>query len=391
MKYRYFLLLLSALASGCAYMDQIEYQSYSVIESSTVGYDDLGAFHPLLEEYKHFIPFLDKGLICKITFISYHSVDPNGNPVEVSGWVFHPINRKSRGVVEVLPTAHLINGGGISAELFAVQGILITTGYTVIIPDFIGSGICSDKPIPMFLAENTGRVAYDMRRAAAKYLMDEFNFALPPQTTIMGYSLGGYSALAIQKYYETYHSNTVKVKEVYASGGPYDLLVAFEAFAKKGISEFPAIPFVFLAIKHYYFDYYGIEFDLSNVFKGELLDNYQDWFSGKYGEGTILWLLGSDIHAYMHEDFFKPLEQQNNTLQSAHPYLRENSLVQGWHPKAPIYITHSKADACVPVECAEAAVKEFRRSGVNISFTIYPGDHFSVGYLWMLRRFLNVM
>ena len=384
-------LLLCALLTGCVAMDQVEYMSYSLIEQETVGYNDLNRFHPLLEDYKDFIPLLDKELMCRIAAISYFSVDPNGKPVEVSGWVFHPENKKSRGVVEVLPTAHLVNEGGITDELYIVQAILMMTGFTVIVPDFIGSGISKEMSIPIFMAENTGRIAYDMRRATAQYLLDEFRYILPSETTLLGYSLGGYAALAIQKYYETRHANTIKVKEVYASAGPYDLVVAFETFARTGHSEFPAIPCVFLTIKQYYFDAFGLEFGLSDVFIGELLANYQDWYSGKYTESAILKKLGTDVHAYMHADFFKPYEQQNSTLQSVRPYLEENSLTEGWRPKAPIYMTHAKADACVPVECAEAAVKKLRKAGANISLTIYPGDHFSVGYLWILRNFLTFM
>ncbi|MCL1974227.1 MAG: alpha/beta fold hydrolase [Bacteroidetes bacterium] len=389
MKQPFCFLLLCTLLACCTQMDQMEQIDYSVIKFETAGYTDLGKFHPLMEDYKDFIPFFDKGLVCRITAISYPSVDPNGVAVEVSGWVFHPVNRKSRGVIEVLPTAHMINDGGISDELYAVQGILMMTGYTVIVPDFIGTGISNDRSIPMFMAENTGRVAYDMRRAAARYLWDEFRYLLPSETIIMGYSLGGYAALAIQKYYETRHANTIKVKEVYASAGPYDLIVAFDAFANTGYSAFPAIPSTFLTIKHYYFDCFDREFDLTKVFKGALLNNYQEWFSGKYTEGSVLRMLGTDIHTYMHEDFFKPFEAQNETLQSIRPYLKENSLIEGWRPKAPIYMTHSKTDSCVPVECAEAAVKELRKAGANISFTIYPGDHFTVGYLWILRSFLH--
>jgi len=68
-------------------------------------------------------------------------------------------------------------------------------------------------------------------------------------------------------------------------------------------------------------------------------------------------MLGTDLHTYMHEDFFKPHEQQNEVLQSLRPYLEENSLTEGWRPKAPIHMTHSKNDTYVPFECAETAVK----------------------------------
>jgi len=230
-----------------------------------------------------------------------------------------------------------------------------------------------------------------MRRAAAQYLWDEFRYVFPAETIIMGYSLGGSAALATQKYYETYHANTVKVKEVYASSGAYNLEVAFEAFAKTGFSDYPAIPSIILAFKHYYFDDRGLELDLTQIFKGDLLANYKDWYSGKYKSVEIMEMLGTDLHAYLHEDFFKPLDQQNETLKSLHPHLKENSLTEGWRPQAPIYLTHAKDDTFVPTECAEVAVKNLRRAGANISYISYPGTHNTVGYLWFIRSLLRFL
>jgi dienelactone hydrolase len=305
--------------------------------------------------------------------------------------VFHPINKKSKGVIDFSPTAHMDSEGGGTDELYAIEGILILMGYTVIIPDLIGSGISKDMQVPFLMAENTGRVAYDMRRAAAQYLWDEFKHQLPAETIIMGYSLGGSAALATQKYYETRHPNTVKVKEVYASSGAYDLVVAFEAFAKAGYSDYPAIPHTILAFKHYYFDCHDRELDLEQIFSGELLAKYTDWYSGKFKSMEIMEMLGTDIHAYMHEDFFKPYEEQNEALKSLFPYLIENSLTNGWRPKAPIYMTHSNTDTYVPVECAEAVVKSFRRAGATVSYITYPGTHLTVGYLWFLRSILHFL
>ncbi|MCL1974228.1 MAG: hypothetical protein FWG54_05370 [Bacteroidetes bacterium] len=389
MKNIFYFLLLSTIFACCTAMDQVERIDYSVIQCKTISYSELDEFHPILGTYKDFLPFLDKQLVFSVAAISYHTVDPNGEPVEVSGLIFHPINRKSRGVIDFLPTAHMDSEGGGTDRLLAEEGILILMGYTVIMSDLIGSGISKDRPIPFMIAENTGRVAYDMRCAAAQYLWDEFRYAMPNETIIMGYSLGGSAALATQKYYETYHSNTIKVKEVYASSGAYDLQTAFEVFAKTGYSNYPAIPNIILGFKHYYFDCRGSDLDLGLIFTGDLLQNYQEWYSGKYFWSEILQMLGTDLHAYLHPDFFKPVEEQNEALQSLIPYLKENSLTEGWCPKAPIYMTHAKTDTYVPIECAELAVKNFRRAGANISFISYPGDHLTVGYLWFVRNIFH--
>ena len=378
---------------GCTdiHMDQMERCDYSIIKYEIADYADFGKFHPILGEYKDFFFFFDKGLEFKVTAISYPTVDPNGEPVEASGLVYHPLNRKSKGVIDFLPSAHMDNDGGGTDQMYAQEAVLILMGYTVIMPDLIGSGISKEKQIPFLIAENTGRVAYDMRRAAAQYLWDEFGYKLPSETIIMGYSLGGSAALATQKYYEANHSNTVKVKEVYAGGGAYDLPAAFGAFAQTGLCVYPAIAKTILAYKHYYFDYHGLELDLGQIFIGDLLLNCDDWFSGVYMSTEIVEKIGTDLHAYMHPDFFKPFEQQNAEFKKLQPFLFVNSVSEGWRPKAPIHMTHAQNDLLAPTECADAAVKKLRRAGANVAYSTYPGTHMSVAIFFFIRNILRFL
>lgn len=405
MKHAFSFFLLALFLACCTPMDMYTGAplEYTVLRQENSGFYDFDKFlaeqlekvenanmSSLIKGVANLLVFLDKSLTFRIAALEYATVDPNGNPVMASGLVFHPMNRKSKGVVDLLPLAR-VGDNGASAEFYASEGLIALSGYTVILPDLLGFGVSKETTkSPFLMTENTGRVAYDMRRAAAKYLWDEFGYALPAETIIVGYSLGGSAALATQKYYETYHARTVKIKEVHAGGGAYDLTAAFDTFSKTGYSDYPAVPNVILAFKHYYFDYFGKELALEKVFTGELLANYSDWYSGKYPPDKIIEMLGSDIHAYMHKDFFKPFEQQNSEFKKLHPYLKENSVSDGWKPQAPIYLIHSNNDTYVPTACAEVAVKKFRRAGAKISYTTYPGTHGSVGILFILKAIIHL-
>jgi hypothetical protein len=204
----------------------------------------------------------------------------------------------------------------------------------------------------------------------------------------MGYSLGGSAALATQKYYETHHANTLKVTEVFASSGVYDLPAGFEAFAKTGISEYVAIPSTIYALNYYY----NLNLDFDKIFIGKLRGNEDSWLFGpdRLKAQHLINELGREIKNYMHPDFFKTKEEQKGTeFEKLHDVMVENSVSQGWKPKAPIYMTHCFDDTYVPIECAEKALKNFRRSGANVSFFSYPGDHLTVGYLFFLRQILH--
>ena len=378
---------------GCApmHMDIADFDdiTYTIIKEDDVDFSMTPLFDPTLGDLSKYFFFVDKDLIFRAAAIEYETVLPdNVTKVKASGVIYHPINRKSRGVFDVMPIAHLTSGVSASDVLYSIEGVLAFEGYTIIMPDLIGFGSSSNHPMTFLIAESTGRVSYDMHRAAAKYLWDRFNYLLPVETIIMGYSLGGSSALAAQKYFETHHSQTVKVKEVYASSGVYDMQVAFESFAKSGISEFVAIPNTIYALNHYY--NLGLDFD--NIFIGTLRDNFEKWLFGpeKLKAQEMIDKLGKEIKYYMHPDFFKSWEEQKGTeFGKLHDAMIENSISRDWKPKAPITITHCVSDTYVPLENAEAAVKSFRNAGANVSFTIYPGTHNTVGYLYFLRMILS--
>jgi acetyl esterase/lipase len=134
-----------------------------------------------------------------------------------------------------------------------------------------------------------------------------------------------------------------------------------------------------------------LELDFSQIYTGVLLenDNYKTWFNGQYSVEQLRDLLGTDLHSYMHADFFNPFDQQNDEYKKIQPLLTVNSVTERWHPKAPIYLSSAKNDVFVPVACAEAAVRKLRKAGANISLHQYPGDHVSVGFLYYLRSIIH--
>ena len=392
MKQSLYYLLLGAFLTCCTPMDQIEPLAYSVLGWEEGSFSNISRFQTSdhgvfdLNNIAEYLFFFDKTVTFRVAALEYATVDPHGNPVMASGVVFHPLNRKSKGVITVLPTAR-IGGNGPSDELFAIEGITALHGYTVMLPDLLGFGVSKDLRSPFLMAENTGRVTYDMRRAAAQYLWDQFRYTLPAETIIMGYSLGGSAALATQKYFETHHGHSVKVKEVFAGGGAYDLPTAFSIFSQTGFSDYPSIPNTILAFNHYY----RLNLDFEQVFTGALLHHYNDWYSGNYSVDEIMEFLGSNLHDFMHEDFFNPFGSQNQEFEKLYPHLLENSVSEGWHPKGPIYLSHSKTDTYVPIECAEEAVRKLRKAGANISLITYPGGHYTVGYLHFLRSVIRYL
>ena len=331
--------------------------------------------------------FLDKKMLVGMYAISYETVDPFGKPTLASGLVLHPLTQPSKGLLEIMPIAHLDKASGATDLVWNAEGFMAYTGHTVLLPDLIGYGVSKDKPIPFLMTENTGRVVYDFRRAAASFLSKKFQYTLPSTSCILGYSMGGSLALAVQKYYETHHANTVQVKKVYTGGGVYDMPIAFEFFKSSLVSEYPAIPNILVAFNHYY----SLNLDFTKIFTGTLLENWATWLDGSKHSSELRRLLGIQPVKYMHTDFYKAPEDQNSEFQKIHPYLVENSVSMGWTPKAPISFISSYYDTYVPADCTMTAYQNFLQAGTRVSLTRVAGDHNEAGYYFLIYTLLEFL
>ncbi|HOG25499.1 MAG TPA: hypothetical protein PLM86_04855, partial [Bacteroidales bacterium] len=239
----------------------------------------------------------------RITAISYNTIDPLGNPVVSSGIIMRPLNRKPRGVLHFLPSANIDKFGSGSDALIIFEGVLSFLGYIVIIPDLLGNGVTKDTlESPFLMADNTGRVAYDMHRAAIEYFPGITGSPLQKHISIGGYSMGGSSALALVRHIEKEQPEDIIIDRAIIGGGIYDMNVAFEEFAKTGYAQYPAAPGIFKA----YDIWYGLNLDYSRIFIGPLLENMDSWLDRTHYRDQLIEWIGQDLHKYMHPDFFTP-------------------------------------------------------------------------------------
>lgn len=325
------------------------------------------------DEYAFVEPLADK-ILKDITVtaytITYNTVDFYGNPIVASGVVYYPNNTRIRGVVEVAPIAFVQNTSGASERIPSTEAMHSTFGYLVIVPDFIGYGISKDTYHPFLEPEITGRTAYDMRQASREFLRT-IGYELPERTMVAGYSLGGSMAMAMVKYYE---ERGIHIERAGIGCGCYEPKEAFNAFARTGISTYCLIPTIIYSINKYH----NLNLDFSKIFKGDLLENYNEWLDRDHDhdQGFLQSRLGTDIHNFMHEDFFT--ETKNAEFDKIYTVLDSLSHVNGWTPKTEIYLYHAEDDESVPYECALYAYDEFRKRGAAVSFYHGLGGH--VGY-----------
>jgi hypothetical protein len=334
--------------------------------------------------------------------ISYRTFDPFGNPVLGTGAFFYPRDLKPRGIVEVPPIAHLDRGASaaiyVGKKRFFEEAFPAMLNYIAINPDLLGVLYTQDLPRPFLHDANSGLVAYHMRKAVEEYLLITENYKLGKTSSVLGYSLGGASAMSVAKYYTT-NPTGINVDQLFTGGGVYDGLEAFKAYVRTEKSDYLAIPSVIIAMD----TFYNLNLDYSKIFANGMEnpvnspdpalggDGYAYWFDGTHGSGSIYGRWGSNLRNYMHEDFFhQELRGEFLKLQEC---MELNSLVYNWSPspRIDIRLIHSAEDNLIPVDCADLLYKVYREKGCSIQYIRTTGDHYQAGSEFMLTAMLYLL
>lgn len=255
-----------------------------------------------------------------------------------------------------------------------------STGYIVVIPDYIGFGASEDYFHPYYVAEAMGKSVYDAIKATTE-MLPELQSNFNGDIFLAGYSEGGYATMAAHKYIEENTALAVKVSAP-ASGG-YDVKGMQEwYFGLESYNEPFYMAFIALAYKNYY----GWNQDLSLFFQEPYASKLEMLFDGTNSGSEINQEL-TDVVA----DFLQPDARQN--LDTSADYadlinaINKNSLTN-WSPVAPMIMYHGTADVTVPyqnsVDSYEALIALLGNAD-KIDFIPIDGATHSTGALPYLK------
>ncbi|MDL2264922.1 lipase family protein [Parabacteroides sp. OttesenSCG-928-G07] len=319
----------------------------------------------------------------KIESILYKTKAPDGTPVQASGIIAYPESEVIRGVVVAEHFTITDNAEAPSSVLATFESALALYGYLVISPDYLGFGSTVHLPHPYIHAESSAQVSVDLIFATREY-MEIKEIALDKKCYAVGYSQGGYAALAFAKMAEEKYPNDFTIQAIYAGGGPYEPQQMFDLLLEKDYTEYPAsIPLTILGLD--YAD--NLQLDLSGIFLEPLLSNYKTWYDKTKTVGQINRLLGSNtISNFLHPSVFSP--EPSADVQKLYRSLEENRLTQ-WTPKAPITLIHGTEDAVVPFINAQMAYASFAARGCQVDSVFVKSGHQETAinfYMTLLNR-----
>lgn len=226
----------------------------------------------------------------------------------------------------------------------------------VVSADLYGWTLTEDKPQAYCCPEITAVETIDCWDAAMQILKDE-GYAIDGLPTFnVGYSSGGFSALAVQRYSDELRAKgrtDLDWKLTSAGAAPFSIYSVYKSNISSATSGYAcSFPLVVVA----YRETYNMDFQYSDVFVEPLASNIQQWILSKdYGTWDINTLIaGGDEQLAQDcpvEMILTPAALDANSAlgQKLAKKFRENSLCgegQTWQPntKTRYYIMHSSGD-----------------------------------------------
>lgn len=309
--------------------------------------------------------------------ITYQSVDANNNPIKLSARLYYKSNKDVDFVVLNCHPTITHNDGcptGKSPQMEAIK-YMISENALVICPDYIGFGETKNTVHPYMCATLTARNVLDCYKAAIEYVKTTGNRKINDNyyTINIGYSQGGATALAFQRYLETKatpeEEALVNLRGSICGAGPYDQNLLFDEYEKMTSLDYPVYLYYTLrGHKEAFGNTTMRNLKLEECFTPEFwaycqktLENTMD------GKTTNV----DDINDAIKNAGFKTFEsiisaQYKNHDSKVYRTIRKtlaqsNSLADGWTPKTNIIFYHDQAghDFVIPYTETEAAMKRF--------------------------------
>ncbi|MBO7547182.1 MAG: hypothetical protein J6T07_01905 [Bacteroidales bacterium] len=317
---------------------------------------------------------------------TYKSVDPQGNPAELSALIYIPESALdgSKALTGISLTSHGTMASAAECPTMRVQfeGALAWRNYAIVMPDYYGFGATADRPQGYLDAENTAHNSIDAYLAAVQLLKDR-NVEIPDRLYSFGYSQGGFNAMANLKYVTEHPELGIRFDKVMCGGSPFDVELTWNLYTDGTFRNSLAfVPMTLVSIN----ETKQLNIPYDRLFKGDLLAHWQDWILSKqYTTTQISNLLSPDpehpaaIADILHEGLIAGTGAAYDAVISV---ARSYSLVSGWTPPADtrILLFHSKEDETVPYANLASMTTYLESLGIHEgtapgSYTIYEGNY----------------
>lgn len=319
--------------------------------------------------------------------VTYQTVDPKGRETVASGLIAFPEHGFFRGTVQMLPYNRESSLCG-SRRLYSPEVMASILGYVTLIPDNIGYGSTDSLTIAYQMCGNSAEVSAHLHEAAKEYLAQYRKRKLPANTYICGYSLGAPGALALAyRYAET---PGIRLKGLCIGSGAYDPSLVLEHSLATGEMEYLIYPGFVQSLNAWT----DAGLHPEKLFKGRVLQDFTKIADGSRNPKDLGEEYGSDVHEYLHPDFFT--EEENDDIRHLKAALAGLSVLTDKKRPLPasvrVVVRHSKDDEIIPVICSDRLVEQLR---APFHWVCYFRDssrtHYQTGPMSFIDLFLMLL
>ena len=311
--------------------------------------------------------------------IAYPSVDAKGTSVTLSGSIVIPRNIYDGGdpvdgVVlynrYIQMTPNCVPTRGYAEGEYVFMATPLEPNWILVESDFYGFGISSEHLADQYYiyGDANGHASIDCL-LAAREVLDSRNISQGKFLLNVGYSTGGYDAIATQRVRDMYHRDDISFDKTIAGGAPYDVAQAYSEYIEHKDDTTQQSVFALTVINTLNrMDQLG--FTHQQLFTEPLASKFDNWFSsGKYSRHAIrdsLKKIGNRFSQFVQPPFLDENSDEYKTIKEA---IAKHNLSKNWQPDRSqrYYYQHYTRDNAVPVSSGRAFLKFLTRKGYKKS------------------------
>ena len=304
---------------------------------------------------------------------TYTSINTTtGEPLRLSGKVMLPKGRRPKRLILVSHYT-VCSDAESPSNCFSIEGILVKSGYGLIIPDYWGYGITADAVHPYLVMEQTARNVLDMYFSVREWLKAVNQSPEKDDIYLMGYSQGAATTMAVEYLAETQYimPENLSIRRVFVGGGPYDIKSTYENYVNTDQVGYPvAIPLVLQGM----IKGNRLNVRLEDMMQPWLYNKMDEWINSKrYTSAQINDLINT--HTTHNILTREAMEQTSDNVAELYKAMTVNSIISyNWTPATSIYMMHSIDDQTVSFLNATAAQSKWQRANIQYNFGHY-GSH----------------
>lgn len=316
--------------------------------------------------------------IMKVNYV-YPSTDPSGQPITLSGTMLIPEDiwtgeHKSEGLLMVNHYTKFHRNEAPTLQNGEIENLLLANPlyprYIIVESDFYGFGATVRFPQAFMQGMVNARASLD-GLLAARDLLADMDIDYGPLCFNIGYSSGGFDALAAQKLRDMEYADRISFDKTFSGGGPSDVCEAYRQYVQIDSTAYNAVPLLLMVCTN---ETQQMGIDYSNVFQPYISGRIDELILSKaYSSWPVCDSIGRDkkIHEILSDSYCDLESPESQAMQKLfHSFSLNND---DWTPDLTqrIFLFHSRGDDYVPIQSARPMISFLKSKGFEPS--IIPG------------------